>query len=161
MQFVVPQFIDVENKIIGPVSTRQFIIIVVVGGVGFLLFRLAPTWLFVIGVPFDLVFGGALAFVKVNGQPFHLFLVSIIQTLKRPALRVWSQDVSKKELKQNKKEENIPKVLHQDKPLTSKSRLAELSLILDTGGAYHQNNPFEGKIKEPYYGIVKNRVQAR
>ncbi|KKS92044.1 MAG: hypothetical protein UV69_C0039G0006, partial [Parcubacteria group bacterium GW2011_GWE2_43_12] len=30
-QFVVPQFIDVEDKIIGPITVRQFIIIMVGG----------------------------------------------------------------------------------------------------------------------------------
>ena len=40
-QFVVPQFIDVEDKIFGPVTTRQFVILLVAGLVLFVASKLA------------------------------------------------------------------------------------------------------------------------
>jgi len=47
-QFVVPQFIDVEDKIIGPITTRQFIMGVVAMLLIFLAYRFADTLLFII-----------------------------------------------------------------------------------------------------------------
>ena len=79
-QFVVPQFIDVEDKIIGPVTTRQFLILLVGGLMLFIAYKLADTGLFVILL---IIIGGfslVLAFVKINGQAFHYFLLNIIQT---------------------------------------------------------------------------------
>ena len=38
MQFQVPQFIDVENKIIGPLSLRQFLYLAGAGLISFMLF---------------------------------------------------------------------------------------------------------------------------
>ncbi|OGY81353.1 MAG: hypothetical protein A3F54_00990 [Candidatus Kerfeldbacteria bacterium RIFCSPHIGHO2_12_FULL_48_17] len=162
MQFVVPQYIDIESKIIGPISTRQFILVVVLGVIGFLLFRLAPMWMFIVGLPLNVGIFGTFAFLKVNGQPFHVFALSVAQTLKRPGLRVWNQEVSSKELRKADRHEKTksPKIIANAKEVTSKSRLAELSLIIDTGGAYQDNNPFSG-IKEPYNAIQKARVRPR
>lgn len=162
MQFVVPQYIDVESKIIGPISTRQFILIVVLGTIGFLLFRLAPLWLFIVGLPLNVIVFGSFAFLRVNGQPFHVFALSLAQTLKRPQLRVWNQEITPKELRKADKHEKTksPKIIANAKEVTSKSRLAELSLIIDTGGAYQENNPFNG-IKETYNAIQKARVRPR
>src|SRR3990167_5725662 len=98
-QFTVPQFIDVEDKIIGPITTRQFIIMLVAILGDFLAFKVLT---FVFFVLFLLVFTGfaiILAFAKINGQPFHYFLLNLFQTLRRPRLRVWQNVVSNAALK--------------------------------------------------------------
>ncbi|OGY78464.1 MAG: hypothetical protein A3B74_02090 [Candidatus Kerfeldbacteria bacterium RIFCSPHIGHO2_02_FULL_42_14] len=141
MQFVVPQFIEVENKIIGPISTRQFILLVILGVIEFLLFRLAPVWMFIIGGVITLVMFITLAFVKVNSQPFHLFLLAIIQTLKKPSQRVWTKAGHYQEKKKSKEKESLPKSIP-IKPHFTRSRLAELSLVVDTGGAYRDTEVF-------------------
>jgi len=46
-QFVVPQFIDVEDKIFGPVTTRQFVILLIAGLIIFIAFKLADITLFI------------------------------------------------------------------------------------------------------------------
>lgn len=38
-QFLVPQFIDVENKIIGPLTVRQFVIFLIAAGFIFLVLK--------------------------------------------------------------------------------------------------------------------------
>src|SRR3990167_2208172 len=97
-QFVVPQFIDVEDKIIGPVTVRQFLILLVAGLLVFIAYRLADFTLFVIMLA--LIGGLALtvAFVKINGQTFHYFLLNIIQTMKKPSQRLWNKKYTDKEL---------------------------------------------------------------
>jgi len=135
-QFVIPQFLDVESKIIGPLTVRQFITFLIGAGLIFIVFKLASFWLAAIeGV---LIFGltGAFAFLKINGRPFHFFLLNIIQTLRRPTLKIWNKEIRAKDIKKEKKEEIIP-LPSPKKPLTT-SRLTELSLVVDTGGAYHE-----------------------
>jgi len=84
-QYVVPQFIDAEDQIFGPVTARQFIILMVVGLIEFLLFKLLSFVVFLlVGIPF-LAIGGMVAFTKINGQPFHFFILNLIQTLKKPS----------------------------------------------------------------------------
>ena len=136
-QFVVPQFIEVEDKILGPLTVRQFIIILVDFGVVFLFYKIFDFALFVLaGLPL-LAFGFVLAFVKINGQPFHYFLLNLGQTLRRPALRVWNKELNDAELKMFIEAPKptvttpIPR-----KAAPAASRLAELSLVVNTGGVY-------------------------
>lgn len=136
-QFVIPQFIDVEDKIIGPITTRQFIILLVTAIAMFVLYKLMTfTYFLIFGVPF---FGLSvtLAFVKVNGQPFHFFLLNLIQTMRRPSLRVWNKELSLDEVRRYLKKEEVkvevPRPVKE--PLVA-TKLSELSLIVNTGGVY-------------------------
>lgn len=136
-QFVVPQFIDVEDKIIGPITTRQFIILLVVAVVLFIFYRLMTfTYFLIFGIP---VFGCGitLAFVKINGQPFHFFLLNLIQTMRRPWLRVWNKELMIGEVKRYLKVEEIKVVMPRPvkEPLVA-TKLSELALIVNTGGVY-------------------------
>lgn len=136
-QFTVPQFIEVENKIIGPVTTRQFIILLTVGIVIFILYKiLAFTYFAIFAL---LLFGSAvvLAFLRINGQPFHFFLLNLLETWRRPGLKVWDKERSDVELRSHLKSPKPPPTIPKPRkePLTS-SRLAEIALIVDTGGVY-------------------------
>lgn len=136
-QFVVPQFIDAEDKIFGPITARQFIILMVVFMVEFAMFRLLSFVTFlIIGIPF-LALGGTVAFARINGAPFHYFFLNIIQTFKKPRLRVWSREYSDAELKELMKIIPPPPSTHfVRKEFTGISRLQELTLVVNTGGIY-------------------------
>lgn len=140
-QFVVPQFIDVEDRIIGPITVRQFVMLMVAGAIEFSLYRFTDFYTFlIIGVPVAAVVV-VVAFVPVNGRPIHFFLLNIVETLKRPRLRIWdkSPDVSyvRALLKQEReaRQAGAKETFVQKAPI-QKSRLAEVSLIVDTGGMY-------------------------
>jgi len=93
MQFVVPQFIEVESKVIGPISVRQFIILLASAGLIFIWYSLFSTIpLVVLSIP-TLGIGIIFAFAKVNGQPFHNFALSLVQTLQRPRLSLWKRQI--------------------------------------------------------------------
>lgn len=137
MQFIVPQFIDVENKIIGPISTRQFILLVAMFIVAFVLFKIAPVWLFALGLVLDIIICGSFAFVKVNSQPLHVFFVVLLQTFRKPHLRVWMKETGTTAIAKKGEAKKVSKTVIV-KRISSKSRLAELSLMLDTGGVYQE-----------------------
>lgn len=70
MEYQVPQFIDVEDKIIGPLTLKQFIYLA--GGVGMcvVFFIYLPLLVAVLlSIPIG-AFAAALAFYKMNGKPF-------------------------------------------------------------------------------------------
>lgn len=134
MRFAVPQFIDVEDKIIGPISVRQFITILIGAGLVFVAYKLLSFFSFIpVGFVLFVVIG-MFAFGRVNGQPFHLFLLSLIQTLKSPKLKAWSKIYIHESPSAKKEDKSIAKVLSKA-PLSS-SRLTQLGLIVDTGGAF-------------------------
>src|SRR3989339_346522 len=98
-QFLVPQFIDVEDKIFGPITTRQFIILLVAGLIIFIAYKLADFTLFIFLLAVLGGFSLVLAFVKINGQVFHYFILNIFQTMRRPSRRIWQKKFTKDELK--------------------------------------------------------------
>jgi hypothetical protein len=70
MEYQVPQFIEVEDKIFGPFTLKQFIYIA--GGIGLsaiLVFTLPLMLGIILAIPV-LAFALALAFYKINNKPF-------------------------------------------------------------------------------------------
>lgn len=90
MRFEVPQFIEVEDKIVGPFTWRQFVYIA--GGVGLLVtlwFILDNFLIFIlVGLPVG-VLAGSLAFQRVNNRPFSVFLESFFTYMTRKKLYMW------------------------------------------------------------------------
>lgn len=131
-----PQFIEVEDKIFGPITTRQFLILLAAGLVIFMAYKYADFALFV--TTLALVGGLALvfSFVKINGQTFHYFILNLIQSLRRPSLRIWYKDYSKEELDylRKRKVEEV-EVKEARKPEKS-AHIRDLSLTVNTGGFY-------------------------
>jgi hypothetical protein len=145
-QFTVPQFIDVEAKIIGPITTRQFVIMlsgVIIGGISYRFFDFS---LFITIAIFIFIMIGLFGFAKINGRPFHLFILHFIQTMQRAKLRVWNNALAmtsakyEKDSKKTEIEFSPPPAEHY-----TTSRLAELSLIVDTGGAYQGEEEIDSK----------------
>lgn len=136
-QFTVPQFIDVEDKIIGPVTTRQFIIMLVDGLVIFVLYKLLIFLYFAIFGLLMLALGVVVAFARINGQPFHFFFLNFLQTARKPRMRVWNKNKSDAELRALiGAPPPPPRIPHIRKEPLSASRLNEISLMVDTGGVY-------------------------
>ena len=91
MQFEVPQFIEIEDKIFGPFTWRQFLYLGGGGGMCVVLFLTVPLYLAVIPIAIIGTFAGALAFYPVNNRPFSHFLEAIYNHYRRDRLYLWQQ----------------------------------------------------------------------
>ena len=80
-QFVVPQFIDVEDKVIGPITVRQFIILLAGGGLIVIAYKLSDFALFLLQFVIFSFLTVAVAFIKINGRPIHYFLLNVISSI--------------------------------------------------------------------------------
>jgi hypothetical protein len=92
MEYQVPQFIEVEDKIIGPLTLRQFIYLAGGGGIVVICLLLLP---FVIGVLIAIPVGAlaaALAFYKVNGKSFIDMLEYGLSYFVSSRLYLWKKD---------------------------------------------------------------------
>lgn len=135
--FTVPQFIDVESKIIGALTVRQFIIslsgLILIG----ICYKLLEFWTFVVFALLIFAVFGAFAFIKINGRPFHFFVLNFVQTSSKPKLRVWNHKIASKEYEKEKEKKQFSETnIVSAKPKPSTSKLNELSLIVDTQGMY-------------------------
>lgn len=130
MQFQVPQFIEVEDKIFGPLTFKQFVYLIGGAGIGYILWRALP--LYVAG-PLIVLFGGlgaALAFFQYNGQPFILALEHGFYYFLRSKLYLWSNEQALSSQKKSATMSNAPAPAPYI-PQLSGSRLHELSWSLD------------------------------
>ena len=91
MQFEVPQFIEIEDKIFGPFTWRQFLYLGGGGGAAVVLFLITPFIVFIlIGLPIGLL-AAALAFYPINNRPFSYFIEAIYNYFRRHRLYLWQQ----------------------------------------------------------------------
>lgn len=89
MQFQVPQFAEAEDKIIGPLTLRQFIYIGGGAGIGMVAYfslTVAPAVLIsIIAVGVGCIF----AFVKINGRSFEKVFASFVRFFWNERIYVW------------------------------------------------------------------------
>jgi hypothetical protein len=92
MRFEVPQFIEIEDKIFGPLTWRQFLYVGGGVGLGVVLFIVdTPLIIFILfGLPL-MVISGALAFYPVNNRPFSFFLEALINYVRGQKLYLWKK----------------------------------------------------------------------
>ena len=128
MRFQVPQFIDMEDKIFGPLTLKQFIYCAGGAGVALIFFTLLPKFLaFILSAPF-IGFSLALAFYKPNNRPFIYALESMFKYYLGEKLYVWKKIPRKVEMIEN---ENIKLPPQLKVPNLSGSKLKDLNWNLD------------------------------
>jgi hypothetical protein len=130
MQFQIPQFIEVEDKIFGPLTFRQFIYLAGGAGCCYLLYRILP---FILAFPLIGVVMGlaaALAFFQYNGRPFIIAVEHAFYFFLIPSSIFGTTSVNEKPYRQNnrKRRGSTAKVMF---PKLSGSKLHELSWALD------------------------------
>jgi len=127
MQFEVPQFIEVEDKIFGPLTLKQFIYLAGGAGLSFTLYSLLPFLIAVLLILPLLGFSVALAFYKKDGRPFILLTESAFKYFLGSKLYIWR----KEEKQKKKRKETVDVVKQLNIPKLSNSKLKELSWSLD------------------------------
>ena len=128
MQFQIPQFIEVEDKVIGPFTIKQFIYLAGGAGIVFVLWKALPFFIAVIFIIPVAALSLALAFYKVNDRSFIIFLESVFKYMISNKLYIWS----KKEKKPKEKAKEEKKKLGGDLPIPklSESKLKDIAWSL-------------------------------
>ena len=128
MRFQVPQFIEVEDKLFGPLTFKQFIYLA--GGVGFsvVLFLFLPKFLAIIIALPIILFAAALAFYKVNDKPFANMVEAFVKYALTDKLYIWKKEPPSLKSSGEPREKKIEQVYV---PKLSESKLKELTWSLD------------------------------
>lgn len=91
MRFEVPQFIEVEDKIFGPFTWKQFIYLAGGAGAAVILYILLPFFLFLIFAAPIAALAAGLAFFPVNNRPLSVFIESMFQYFMSARLYLWKK----------------------------------------------------------------------
>jgi hypothetical protein len=92
MQFQVPQFLDVEDRVVGPLTIKQFLYVTGSIGMAYMFVRFIP-WFFIALIPAVSIagFGVALAFWRPNRRPFIDIVEAAFYFATSTRLYVWRQ----------------------------------------------------------------------
>jgi hypothetical protein len=136
--YKIPQNVDLEDKIFGPLTLKQFLIAMGAGVATFfsfsLFYALAPFVFWAVTV-ISWSIAAAFIFVRPNDQPFSKFLFSFIWFATKPSRRAWKRIPSLGEIAFSD-ETKIPKVKKREEPSDTevRSKLQHLAHVVDTRG---------------------------
>lgn len=134
MRFTVPQFVEREPKIIGPMTLKQFMYIGTAGAVCFVLYYLAPFIVFLAACLVLGVLGFALAFLKVGGKSLPALLASYLKFSISPKIYIWRKKEKMIEVfnKSGEKEEKKVEEPEITIKLTKDGQLKKIKTQVDT-----------------------------
>lgn len=135
----------VEDKLIGPLSLRQIIIIAIGGGTSYVLLTMVKESMGTVPTAAHLfiwipaIIMTAFAIVRVNDIPLTRYFLLILEGMSKPKIRVWRPRKGVSTLamrvgttKKKKKKKGEEEIVENEKG--SDVRLEELSVLLDQEG---------------------------
>jgi hypothetical protein len=136
MQFKVPQFIDIEDKVFGPLTFKQFAYLAGGAGFDYLTLRFLPLIIAIFIVPVIAAFAIALAFMKYNDKPFIHVVESFVKFYSHSRLYLWRKQVSPAASAStsvaSKDSQRLDlSLLHSERATLTESKLKTLSWSLD------------------------------
>lgn len=158
--YKVIQDIEAEDKLLGPLTLRQFIYAVIVIVSGFIAFRLAAVKFF-LAIPFLplMIFFGVLAAPFGHDQPSEIWLLAKVRFFLKPRRRIWDQS-GVKQLVTITAPKRIEKSLTKDlSQVEVKSRLRALADTIDSRG-WAVKNVNVNLFSEPSY-VVASQTSDR
>jgi hypothetical protein len=141
MRFQVPQFVEVEDKIFGPLTLKQFIYLAGGAGMCAICWFFLPKFIAIIAMAPIAIFSLTLAFYKPNNRPFIFFVESFFRYTIGSKLYIWKKHEKKIAISEEKREEDISDIYI---PKLSGSKLKDLSWSL---GVKESENPLSADTK--------------
>jgi hypothetical protein len=130
MRFQVPQFIEVEDKIFGPLTLKQFIYLVGGGGLSFIAYTIIGNlFISIIFILPIIGFSLALAFYKINNKPFINVIEAAFHYFFGEKLYIWKKVDKKIEANQEAPADDVTAGFYI--PKLSDSKLKDLTWGLD------------------------------
>ena len=128
MRFQVPQFIEIEDKIFGPLTFKQFVYLAGGAGVCVVAFTFFPKFLAILFSLPVAALALALAFYKVNDKPFINVVEAFFNYSLTNKLYIWKKTDNRQPTTDNRIQRPIEQV---QVPRLSESKLKELTWSLD------------------------------
>ncbi len=145
MQYKVPQNVQKEDRIVGFLTFKQLIIVIIGGTIAYGIYAVLerqgiPTLIWAVPVAIILLFTAAFAFLKIANLPFHAYLALLIERLLVPSKRVWIKGAdrvvgednyeSPEEMKAKKeKEEKRTTIAHKESQI---EKIGSMSSVVDS-----------------------------
>src|SRR5437899_855887 len=158
-QYKVPQNVEAEDKIIGPLTFKQFIYALIGfgwGAISFAIFRFFPPVLILVGLPPVILFL-LLAFYNRDGQNFEQLLIALVGYFANPRRRLWRKEEAVMALRIEPPKAVVEQT--QRNPAEVRSELDRLADLVDSRG---WNKPTEERPIAPIteLGELESEIKA-
>lgn len=130
MKFKVPQFLEIEDKIFGPFTFREFIYLVGGGGICFVIYKLIGLYWGALPILAIAGFVALLVFYKPNNKPFIFMLEAGFKFITQDRLYIWQRRRVAPEFKSARVNQPVEKMGSYEDKLTG-SKLRDLAWSLD------------------------------
>lgn len=164
MQYKVPQNVDIEDKVIGPLTLRQFMILLVTTAIILVLFFLLPGplrfFFFMLAILVGSA-GVAIAFTKYGDQNMETFLMSAMRTFSAPRQRIWKKAIEPTQTMVTAEVKPAEEKPVEKKTLTAeRDDLNKLAELVDSGGyvSVSQKDRVIGEIGKQELGVEPEAV---
>lgn len=148
----IPQNVRIEDKLVGPLSLRQIIIIAIGGGTSYALYAMVeksvgyfPTYAHAV-VWWPAIILTALSVVRINDISLTRYVLLIMESSIKPSVRVWqprkgTSSLAPKMVQKKSKKSASNEEVDEKKEKKSDVRLQDLSIILDQEGKEDIHSP--------------------
>lgn len=158
-QYKVPQDVEAEDKLLGPFTFRQFVYLMIIGGLiglGVLFWGIFPPLIIVLVPPILLL--GALALPLKKDQPMETYLSAVVSFYLKPHTRTWEPGEPESTIMitaPKQTEEKRTKDIDQDEAM---HRLSFLADIIDTEGYAIKGATPNSGVKEEIYAEANDTL---
>ncbi len=140
MQFKIPQNVQMADKIVGPLTLKQLIIVSVGGGIDYFIYlSLAKVYVLTVWIAPVIIIGlltAAIAFLKIHGMTFIEYTLYAFEFYFKPRHRVWTQGAGEVftsiTMPTPKTKDQLAQEKQEKKPKKDISQLHEITKVLDT-----------------------------
>lgn len=161
MQYKIPQNISIEDKIVGPLTLRQLIILAIGFGISYVLFAILSKLyelniLEYIIILIPALFAAAVALIKINNLRLSKFIILFLEFAIKPKRRMWDHrgissivlpDLSED---QAEPEKAADEAVEMEEKAKKAANLKDLSQVLDSGGFEHLDQIEHGDIDDSH-----------
>ncbi len=135
MQFKVPQFLEIEDKIFGPFTFKEFVYLAGGAGLCYILYKVLGIFLGAIPILAVAGLSAALTFYHPNGKPFLSMIEAWMKYAAQNKLYIWKRRQVKisvrKEAEANEALDSKKEAISQSTSRLSGSKLRDLAWSLD------------------------------
>jgi len=135
MRFQVPQFIEHEPKVVGPLTFRQFLYLAGPGAIAFFSYFTLPFSTFLIIAILMGMLGLALGFVKVGGKSLPALLSSFFLFSIAPKKYIWKKErtvIKPSQVQYKNPEVNLEESTKREIKLVQQSKIKDLATKIET-----------------------------
>ncbi len=139
LQYKIPQNIGIEDKIVGPFSLKQLIIVAVGGGTSYVLFAISSK-LYELGILEYIIIALpgllalAVALIKINNLTFTQYLLLALEFAIKPKRRLWDHRGISMLVDPDLNGTKSSKTVKKETKVKKNVNLGDLTRILDSGG---------------------------